>query len=199
MTMEKVSCLLTNRLIRKGIITIDKGCIYQYGFQIGLEVSLNTFISFLIAVYLHMECETLLFFTVFTLLRSYAGGLHMETYLACLVCSCVSLTGLLLIAKYLDCHNFLSIGLIFMSLILVKILSPVLDINRPVSANDLLKFARRLNYSIVGIVFLSIVLFLLRLDRMLLMLSVTSLFMVGILVLGKIRYENSLRKADRDN
>lgn len=197
--MEKVSHVLTDYLVHKGKITIDKSCIYQYGFQIGLEVSLNTLISILIAVFLHMEWETLIFFIVFIVLRSYAGGLHMETYLGCLICSCMSLIGLLLIAKYLDCQRFSSIGMICVSLIMVKVLSPVLDINRPVSDKDLLKFAKRLDYSIIGIVFLSIVLFLLELNRMLLMLSVTTIFMVCILVLGKVKYENSVRKAKQDN
>lgn len=197
--MEKVSYVLAGYLVRKGIITIEKSCIYQYGFQIGLEVSLNTLISILIAVFLHMEWETLIFFIVFAVLRSYAGGLHMETYLGCLICSCMSLMGLLLIVKYIDCQRFFSLGIIAVSLILVKVLSPVLDINRPVSDKDLLKFARRLNYSIVGIVFLAIVLFLLRLNRMLLMLSATTTFMVCILAFGKVKYENSVKKVKQGN
>lgn len=197
--MEKASNILTDYLVRKEIITIDKSRIYQYGFQIGLEVSLNTLISILIAVFLHMEWETLMFFIVFNALRSYAGGLHMETYLGCLICSCLSLTGLLLIVKYIECQRIFSIGMIAVSLILVKVLSPVLDINRPVSDKDLLKFARRLNYSIAGIVLLSIVLFLLKLYRMLLMLSATTMFMVCILAFGKVKYENSVKKAKQGN
>lgn len=197
--MEKISHVLTDYLVNKGKIEIDKSCIYQYGFQIGLEVSLNTLISILIAVFFHMEWETLIFFIVFTVLRSYAGGLHMGTYLGCLICSCMSLIGLLLIVKYWNCQSFFSIGIVFGSLILVKLLSPVLDTNRPINEDDLLKFAKRLNCSIVGIVFLAILLFLLKLDRMLLMVSVTTVFMVCILVLGKVKYENGMRKTRQDN
>lgn len=197
--MEKVSHVLTDYLVNKGKIELDKSCIYQYGFQIGLEVSLNTLISILIAVFFHMEWEALIFFIVFTVLRSYAGGLHMATYLGCLICSCMSFIGLLLIVKYWNCQRFFSIGIIFVSLILVKILSPVLDINRPVNEDDLLKFAKRLNYSIIGIVVLAILLLLLKLDRMLLMVSVTTVFMVCILVLGKAKYENGIRKTRQDN
>lgn len=123
----------------------------------------------------------------------------MGTYLGCLICSCMSLIGLLLIVKYWNCQSFFSIGIVFGSLILVKLLSPVLDINRPINEDDLLKFAKRLNCSIVGIVFLAILLFLLKLDRMLLMVSVTTVFMVCILVLGKVKYENGMRKTRQDN
>lgn len=194
--MEKISHVLTDYLVCKGKISIDRSCIYQYGFQIGLEVSLNTLISILIAVFFQMEWETVIFFVVFTVLRSYAGGLHLKTYMGCLICSCLSLMGLLLIVKYMEFDSFLSMGTILVSLILVKILSPVLDINRPVDNDDLLKFAKRLNYSIVGIMFLSIVLFLLHLNRMLLMVSATTVFMVGILVLGKVKYEKDLKEQD---
>ena len=197
--MEKISYVLTKHLVDKGKIALDKSRVYQYGFQIGLEVSLNTLISILIAIFLHMEWETLIFFIVFTLLRSYAGGLHMGTYIGCLICSCMSLIGLLLIVKYLNCPRLFSLGMLFVSLILIKALSPVLDVNRPVMDNDLLKFARKLNYSIIGIVVLAMLLFLLGLNRMLFMVSVTAMFMVCILVLGKVRYENSMRKIRQDN
>lgn len=197
--MEKVSYFLTDYLVHKGKIAIEKSCIYQYGFQIGLEVLVNTLISIVIAVYFDMVWETLIFFIVFTVLRSYAGGLHMETYLGCLICSCMSLAGLLLIVKYLNCQRILAIGIIFVSLMLVKAVSPVLDINRPVTDNDLLKFAKKLNYSIIGIIILSIVLFLLQLNRMLLMVSVTTIFMVCILILGKVKYENGIRKTKQGN
>ena len=166
--MEKISHILTDYLADKGRIEIGKSCIYQYGFQIGLEVSLNTLISVIIAVTLHMEWEALIFFIVFALLRSYAGGLHMGTYLGCLICSCMSFIGLLLIVKYLSCPKLFSLGMLSVALILVKVLSPVLDINRPINDDDLLKFAKKLNYSIMGIVSLSILLFLLELNRMLL-------------------------------
>lgn len=69
--MEKFSYILATYLVQKGVIVADKSCIYQYGFQVGLEVSINTAISILIAVLCHMERETLVFFAVFIVLRSY--------------------------------------------------------------------------------------------------------------------------------
>lgn len=186
--MKKLSCILTSHLVQQNVIPSEKSCIYQYGFQIGLEVSLNTIISILIAILCHMEWETVTFFAVFMLLRSYAGGLHLNTYISCLVCSCCSLLALLLIVKYFDIDNSLSLGIVCISLLLVKFLSPVQDVHRPITLDEKKKFGKKLNYSIVVIVTLSIIFYCFQMDKMLLMISVTTSFMVCILILGKINY-----------
>lgn len=193
--MEDLAHTLTNYLIRKNVIAIEKSGIYKYGFQIGMEVCLNTVISIIIAVLCHMEWETLVFFAVFTLLRSYAGGLHLSTYSSCLICSCMSLWGLLLVVKHLNIDNSYSIGLVFISLIMIKLIAPVEDINRPISPSEIRIFRKMLNRSIVKIIILSIIFYLMELDRMLLMISATTVFMVGILVLGKINYKKCIRES----
>ncbi len=126
--MEKISYILTSRLVLKNIITPEKSSICQYGLQIGLEICLNTVISIFIALFCHMEWETIVFFLVFMALRAYAGGLHLDTYFACLICSCASLLSLLFLVKYLDVSRSFSMTLICFSLPAIKFLSPVQDI-----------------------------------------------------------------------
>lgn len=193
--MEKFSIILTNHLVKKNVVVAEKSSIYQYGFQIGLEVCFNTIISIFIALQCQMVWETLVFFGVFILLRSYAGGLHLKTYIRCLVCSCASLWGLLLSVKYLDIHNLLSLGIVGVSLLSIKLLSPVQDINRPLSTEELNRFGKRLNYSIASIVGVSLVFYLMQLNKLLLMVSVTTAFMVGVLILGKIKYKKQIKES----
>ena len=178
------------------MIAMERSSIYKYGILIGLEVCLNTVISIIIAVLCHMEWETLVFFAVFTLLRSYAGGLHLSSYSSCLICSCMSLLGLLLVVKHLNIDNSYSIGFVLISLFIIKLLAPVEDINRPISPSELRIFRRMLNRSIIKIIVLAIIFYLMELDRLLLMISVTTMFMVGILVLGKINYKKCHRKCN---
>lgn len=197
--MDKLAQVLTSYLLSKGKISEEKSCIYQYGFQIGLEVSLNTIISICIAILCHMEWETIIFFGVFILLRSYAGGLHMRTYTSCLICSCMSLLGLLLVVKHINMASFSSMLIIIFSLVAIKALSPVLDINRPVSSRELIKFAKRLDYSMVGILFFSLVLLMIQLNRLLSMVAATTLFTVFILLAGKIKYAVSSKKMEQNS
>lgn len=106
----------------------------------------------------------------------------------------MSLLGLLLIVKYIEINNLISMSLICISLVLIKILSPVQDINRPLSASEQIRFGRKLNFAIVGIVVISIIFYFMQLNRMLWMVSVTTTFTVVILVLGKVNYEKCVKK-----
>ena len=75
-------------------------------------------------------------------------------------------------------------------------MAPVEDINRPISPSELSSFRRMLNRSIIKIVVLSIIFYLMGFDKLLLMISVTTIFMVGILVLGKINYKKCIRESN---
>lgn len=192
--MQKLSWILTTQLVQKNVITSEKSSICQYGLQIGLEVCLNTIISIMIAILCHMEWEALVFFAVFIPLRSYAGGLHLSKYISCLICSCLSFFGLLHTVKYLSINNGFAMVIIGFSLLLIKLLSPVPDINRPLSIEETVKFGKRLNYTIIRIVILSIVFYQRQMNKMLLMVSVTTLFMVFILLGGKIKYKRYINE-----
>ena len=49
--------------------------------------------------YRKMFGEYIVFFSIFILLRSYAGGLHLNRFLSCFVCSCFVEIATLLFAK----------------------------------------------------------------------------------------------------
>lgn len=196
--MEKLSYILTCYLVKKNVVAAEKSSIYQYGFQIGMEVCLNTIISVLIAFFCHMVWETIIFFVVFMLLRSYAGGLHLRTYICCLICSCMSLFTLLMFVKYWNIDSTIALAMVFMALLVIKLLSPVQDINRPISHDEMKKFRKRLNYSIVIILILSVIFYVSQLKKMLVMISVTSLFMIVILILGKINYAKSIKESQKN-
>ncbi|MEY8236973.1 accessory gene regulator B family protein [Lachnospiraceae bacterium 66-29] len=190
--MEKLACILTEHLIRKNVITEEKRCIYEFGFQIGMEVCLNTVISILIAIACGMVVEAIVFFWVFIALRSYAGGLHLRTYLSCLLCSCLSLFILLSIVKYFYIGALYSLAIECISLFLIRILAPVQDINRKMEREEIVKFGKKLDCSIIKILFLSILFCILKFYRLLQVVSVTAAFMVGILVIGKISYKKAV-------
>ena len=57
--MEYLSVILTDYILKKGIIDKKNYEIYQYGFQCFLEVSASTICSIVIALLLHMFFECL--------------------------------------------------------------------------------------------------------------------------------------------
>lgn len=185
--MEKLASNLTEYLIHKKVILQERRNIYQFGFQVGLEVILNTVISILIAVACKMELECIIFFLVFIPLRAYAGGLHLDSYIKCMVCSCLSLLLILLIVKYINIDGILMMGIVAFSIIIIKAIRPVEHINRPVSRKKYKEFAKKLNITLMTLTVISIVLFVLEINRILFTVAVTMLFMAIILFLGKIK------------
>lgn len=192
--MEQLSKIITTYLIRNDVINEEKSCIYQYGFQVGFEVCLNTLLSILFAVACKMELEAIVFLSVFALLRSYAGGLHLNSYLSCLICSCGSFLGILLLIKYLSVSKNVCSLIITSSLICIKLLAPVPDVNRPLNEKEERKFAKKLGYSLIAIGIFSVSCYIGGWNQLLLTVALTSLFMVFIMILGKVKYRISIEE-----
>lgn len=185
--MERLANKLTDYLIHKKVILQENRNIYQFGFQVGFEVILNTAISILIAIICKMEVECIVFFLVFIPLRSYAGGLHLDSYFKCMVCSCLSLLFILLIVKYININSVLMICIVAFSIIIIKVIKPVEHINRPVSRKKYREFVKKLNITLMALAVTSTFFFVLEMNRILFTIAVTILFMAIILFLGKIK------------
>ncbi len=94
--MKYLSEKITDYVIKTGAASEESYAIYQYGFQIGLEMVSCFLTCFCIAIWLHMIPEFGVFTIVFMLLRTYAGGLHLNRFGACFLCS-VSVQTLILV------------------------------------------------------------------------------------------------------
>lgn len=134
--MERLSEKLTQFVIDSGVISKESYTVYQYGFQIGLEMLSCLAVCSVIAVYLHMIPEFIALTVFFMLLRSFAGGVHLNSFWKCFVCS-VTVQTLVLILN--DLYRF-SIRnawrIIILSGILIFKLSPVQSINRELDNDE---------------------------------------------------------------
>ena len=85
--MKRLSEKLTAYIINAGAVSEELYAVYQYGFQIGLEM-LCCFVTCLsVAIYMHMIPEFAIFTGIFMLLRTYAGGVHLNSFGSCFICS----------------------------------------------------------------------------------------------------------------
>ena len=85
--MGKLSEKITRYVIDAGAVSEELYAVYQYGFQIGLEMLICLFVCMSIAIYLHTIPEFLVSTGVFMFLRTYAGGVHLNSFKACFTCS----------------------------------------------------------------------------------------------------------------
>lgn len=141
--MEQIANKLTDYILKRGIISKEMIDIYRYGFQCFLELSISTICSIVIAIFLGMLPKCIFFFLLFIPMRSFSGGLHMKTYLACFIGSCLILTSTLLAVKYLVIPLSISFLIYIFTAILIMVIGPVDHPNRKVDAKDNLTFIKK--------------------------------------------------------
>ena len=71
-------------LCQKDMIEKEDTQIYTYGFEIFIDSFIETTLILLIGILGGWIFETLLFISAFTILRSYTGGYHASTKIACI-------------------------------------------------------------------------------------------------------------------
>lgn len=147
--MKKLSTILANYIMKKGLVQKEDYEIYQYGFETFLELFINVICSILIAVILDLKLECIIFFLFFIPLRSYSGGLHMEHYITCLFLSCGTLIGVLLLVKYYTLQPILSFLLLLPAIIIVKVIGPVNHPNRTVDAEENEYFQKKTDFTLI--------------------------------------------------
>ncbi len=189
--MEYLANKLTDYIIEKGIITEDMTGIYKYGFQCFLEFSVSTLFSIIIALFFGMLPECLFFFLLFIPMRSFGGGLHMKTYLACFTGSCFILTSTLLAVKYLTIPLFPSFVLYLFTAILILAIGPVDHPNREVDGKDNHIFIKR-NYFTMLASFLLSLLFIYTANRRYMFLQAAVFtFIFATSLIGRLIYKKS--------
>ena len=98
--MYRASCLLADYVIKKGMVDEEERDVYEYGFQIGIELGCFVLYCIALAAYMDMLIGGALFFLIFAPLRAYAGGLHLERFHSCFILSCLTYSAVLLCISY---------------------------------------------------------------------------------------------------
>ena len=82
------------------------------------------------------DSAVLVFTGVFMLLRTYAGGLHLNSYFGCFICSTIIQTTILLIDNQYTIILPIAWGIILSSAALILINAPVENINRVLDEDE---------------------------------------------------------------
>ncbi|MDF2888576.1 MAG: hypothetical protein K0R23_2961 [Lacrimispora sp.] len=190
--MERLSIALTNYILRKEVISKEDYEAYLYGFQSFLELFLNLVCSLCIAAFLHMEVECLLFFLLFIPLRSFNGGLHLKSYLSCLIFSCATMTVILLLVKYYSLKVPVSFTLYLVLMILIKLTGAANHPNRPVDTEENKAFTHKTDRTLFISFLVALSFVLLNLESYLFLEALIYLLVFLTLVLSKFTVQNKL-------
>lgn len=184
--MKYLSEKITDYVVKSGAISGESYVIYQYGFQIGLEMLSCFLVSLFIALYLHMIPQFIVFTVVFILLRTYGGGIHMNNYLGCFICSILVQNTIILINEYYTLTVSIAWIIIFGGTILILKVAPVENINRELDANEREHCKGVTKKILVGVIIVSVFCTYLKRNNIVSLIALTIMVVFLSQCLGKI-------------
>lgn len=187
--MKYLSEKITDYVIKTGAASDESYAIYQYGFQIGLEMVSCFLTCFCIAIWLHMIPEFVVFTIVFMLLRTYAGGLHLNRFGACFLCSVSVQTLILVINSKFTFPVICSWICIVVGLSMVWMLAPVENINRELDQNEKEHCKKVTEKTISGILVFAIFCTLGRFLEMVSLVAMTVLLVLISQCIGVLKFK----------
>lgn len=182
--MEWLADKLTDYIINKEIICKESYEIYRYGMLTGLEMTLCMVICSIIAIHLKSFSEFTVLIMVFFSLRAYVGGIHLKHYPACLLCSCLVITSLLIVAHSWNLDLWITVIATTVILFLIDWLAPVTTKERVNDHEEAVFFNRQRKRILFGIAALDIVFVILGLRVFWSLIMYTMLIVLISMILG---------------
>lgn len=141
--------------------------LYIVAMQSALAMLLNGITTLVIGYLSGMWWYSVILLAAFMFLRSYAGGYHARGYVSCYLESCILLTAILLFMKYFILKRNLVSGLWFLflaSIVVIFLLAPLADENKPISEKETVVFKRRARILLILETMISAILAALQID-----------------------------------
>lgn len=182
-----LSNIIIYNLIQSGSIQEDEKDLYAYGLQQGLFIILNIVTSIVIGIFTNMLWQCVLFMITYLPLRSFAGGYHARTHLHCYLYSIILNVSVILAINLISWHNLFSFAVALMSGIIIFILSPVEDINKPLDQTEFITYKKCTRVILSFILLIFLFYYMLNLNNILPVFSVSLFTLCFMLILGKIK------------
>lgn len=153
---------ISSFFISKGTIREDERQIYDYCFEIMLSTILNFCSVMVIAIITQTVFLTLCYIVGFMIIRATAGGYHAETHMACFMILIVSYAIYLVILLNLSNKiiSVLTISICVISALMVIVLAPVENHNKPLTKTEVKEFKKKSNSAMLILDIVSILLIL---------------------------------------
>lgn len=185
--MEKIANKLVELMAKNEVIDKAEFKAYKYGMQIGLELVINITICVIVAILLDAKIYCLFFLLIYISIRAFAGGLHLSTFLKCTLASSFYLVTIVTCMKKIVLPKECSIVIILLITGGIKLLAPVEDQNRKLTAEEKQKFSKRLTYLLIILSFLSCFFFWRNSMKIISTIALSLVFSFLVLLLGKLK------------
>lgn len=189
--MEKVAGMLAEQFYDKDNFPNVSYEAFKYVMEFVLEMAAGILASAVIAVAFEMEWETAAFLLVFWVLRSYAGGIHLDKFSHCFVFSSFVIAGTMALVKYCQAPIRLS-HLMFAGGVAAFLLTePESDRNRAVDEDEDKYFRKKLRQSLLAIVAAYILCTFMGNGKYMFLIALTVDVVYVLMIMGKVKNEKS--------
>lgn len=190
----RIAEAITIKLLENNIIKSEQYEICRFGFKQGLTIILNIITVIVIGIVVGEFGQAILFIGLYVPLRSNAGGYHARTSLQCYIYSIFLMIAILLVMRYLVIPYFICFIITITSCVMIFILAPVEDINKPLDDTEQIVYKKRTREITILELTFFIVTSIFKMKRVSLCVMWVLFTMGIILLIGK--YKNS--KITRD-
>lgn len=187
--VSKLSAKIADHLCDTDVITEEDKDLYSYGFFVILSRVMFFVIALTFGLMLHVVIESVVFFILFCLIRSYAGGVHASSEFKCTVYTTGAMLICILCIKLSKLHNldYIFLIMLILSSICILAISPLDSLEKPLDRQEKRHY-RIVTWIITGlIVVLTFTFYLLGLKSISNSCVVSLLLESVLLITGKIK------------
>ena len=192
--LARLAVKIVNNLVHSGVIKEEDAEIYIYGINQILTSVLNVSSALIIGLIFGVFPEIAVFMAAYIPLRSFAGGYHAKTPLSCYVFSVIMLIVVSIGLKYLHLADWVYYAVLVAATLVVLVLSPVEDRNKPLAEIEQKVYKRRTILIAAVELTLAMLLKLLMLDDLFIATAYSFVVLSLMLIAGKAKNRFELSK-----
>ncbi len=187
--ISKISAKIADYLCAKSAISEEDKEIYSYGFFVMLSKVLFLIISAIFGLLFHIVLESMIFFVFFSLIRSYAGGIHASTEFRCTFFTSAAMFACIFCIKLSVKYNadYLLTALLLLSTFVVLLLSPLDTQEKPLDKPERKRYKKLSCIFAAVIVSAAVAFYILNLKSFSFSCVFSMIFESVLLISGKIK------------
>lgn len=192
--LARLAVKIVNNLVHSGVIKEEDAEIYIYGINQILTSVLSVSSALIIGLIFGVFPEIAVFMAAYIPLRSFAGGYHAKTPLSCYVFSVIMLIVVSIGLKYLHLADWVYYAVLVAATLVVLVLSPVEDRNKPLDEIEQKVYKRRTILIAAVELTLAMLLKLLMFDDLFIATAYSFVVLSLMLIAGKAKNRFELSK-----
>lgn len=156
--METISAFLVDKLLKRNIILEEKAPICKNGIMLILADIINFSLILIIGLFTKSLFESVMYLTVFWIVRRFSGGFHAKTYWLCRIVTVGTYMTIFLVSKIInDYYIIITLICDIFAVITMIVFAPIRHpnkelTNKEVKANKLFALLTTLFFTLLSIV-----------------------------------------------